>query len=162
MLTSDSEAFNRVQNFLIKMKEQDNRSTAFPYFYVIRSSELIITDPDYCNDVVKYYHPDYDDLTWESEKDFVDYLKNDLNDEPFKESYIDLEVKNLRKIYFKKIWKEHGMFLTEEDAENHLKTNYYHYTSDAHTYVKHAWRAPDLHNFLNDLMDIFQVGKDTK
>jgi len=146
-----------IVKFLKKMKEQDNRSTAFPYFYVIRSSKLIITDPDYSSDAVKYYHPDYDDLTWETEDDFIEYLRNDLSEESYEESYINLELKNLKKLHFTKIWEEHGMFLTEEDAENHLRTNHYHYSKDAHTYVKHAWRAPDLQNFLYNLMEYFEI-----
>jgi hypothetical protein len=146
-----------IKIFLTKMKNQDNRSTAFPYFYVIRSSKLVISDPDYISDEVKYYHPDYDDLTWDTEEEFIDYLRYDLIEEPYEESYIDLELKNLRKIYFAKIWEEHGMFLTEEDAENHLKSNSYHYSQDAHTYVKHAWRAPELKNFFDNLLDYFGI-----
>jgi hypothetical protein len=146
-----------IKNFLTKMKTQDNRSTAFPYFYVIRSSKLVITDPDYITDEIKYYHPDYDDLTWNTEEEFIDYLRYGLSEEAYEESYIDLELKNLKKIYFVKIWEEHGMFLTEDDAKNHLESNYYHYSSDAHTYVKHSWRAPEMTEFLKNLMIYFKI-----
>lgn len=36
------------------------------------------------------------------------------------------------------------MFLTLREAEEHLKANYYHYTSEAHTYGMTAWRSPDV------------------
>ncbi len=36
------------------------------------------------------------------------------------------------------------MFLTRREAEEHLKANYYHYTSEAHTYCMTAWRSPDV------------------
>jgi hypothetical protein len=143
--------------FLKKMKEQNNRSTASPYFYVIRSSKLIITDPDYYSDEVKYYHSDYDNLTWNTEEEFIEYLRHDLSEAPYSEAYIELEVEKLKKLYFIKTWEEHGMFLTEEDAENHLKSNNYHYSHDAHTYVKHAWRAPELQKFLDNLMNYFGI-----
>lgn len=146
-----------IKSFLTKMKDQDNRSTAFPYFYVIRSSKLIITDSDYSYDEVKYYHSEYDDLTWDTEEDFIEYLRHDLSEAPYSEAYIELEVSKLKKLYFIKTWEEHGLFLTEEDAENHLRSNNYHYSKDAHTYVKHAWRAPELENFLNNLMEYFRI-----
>ena len=36
------------------------------------------------------------------------------------------------------------MFLTLREAEEHLKANYYHYTTEAHTYCMHAWCSPDV------------------
>jgi len=56
-------------------------------------------------------------------------------------------------------WEERGMFLTETDAKNHLKANYYHYSEDAHTYVKHSWRAPDLKKFFQALYKYFSLEK---
>lgn len=34
------------------------------------------------------------------------------------------------------------MFLTEKDAREHLRSNDYHYSEDAHTYCMSAWRSP--------------------
>ena len=45
------------------------------------------------------------------------------------------------------------MFLTQIDAENHLKANYYHYSDDAHTYAMTAWRDPRM----SKLIDILQT-----
>lgn len=157
MIPCNIEANNRIKSFLTKMKRQDNRSTAFPFYYVIRTSNLVITDPDYNYDVIKFYHPEYDDLTWESKEDFIEFLRYDLSEAPYDEAYINLEVDNLKQLYFLKTWEEKGMFLTEDDAENHLKLNSYHYSSDAHTYVKHAWRAPELESFFKDLMSVYEI-----
>ena len=40
------------------------------------------------------------------------------------------------------IVKPNTMFITKEEARNHLKANHYHYTKEAHTYAMTAWRAP--------------------
>jgi len=157
MIPNESEANIRIKAFLTKMKTQDNRSTAFPFYYVIRTSKLIITDPDYSYDVTKYYHPEYDDLTWESKDDFIEFLRHDLSETPYSEAYVELETEKLRELCFVKTWEERGMFLTEDDAENHLRSNNYHYSYDAHTYVKHAWRAPELEVFFKDLMNIYDI-----
>jgi len=47
------------------------------------------------------------------------------------------------------------MFLTEKDAEEHLRLNSHHYSKDAHTYVKSAWRADYLKEFLTALFNYF-------
>ena len=54
-------------------------------------------------------------------------------------------------------WIEKGMFLTEKDAKDHLRLNHYHYSSDAHTYIKHAWRASDLERFFIELFNHFDI-----
>lgn len=35
------------------------------------------------------------------------------------------------------------MFLTQLDAEKHLKMNHYHYSADAHTYCMTSWRSEE-------------------
>ena len=51
----------------------------------------------------------------------------------------------------KQEWREEHCFFTEEEAEWHLKANHYHYSKDAHTYVKHFWRAPDVEKFFKSV-----------
>lgn len=34
-------------------------------------------------------------------------------------------------------------FLTQKAAEEHLRSNYYHYSDDAHTYAMTSWRNPE-------------------
>lgn len=52
---------------------------------------------------------------------------------------------------------ENSLFLTESDAENHLKQNSYHYSKEAHTYVMHACRAPALSDFFKALFEYFNI-----
>lgn len=49
-------------------------------------------------------------------------------------------------VFLTKLWAivPDTMFLTLREAEEHLKANYYHYTTEAHTYCMHAWRSPDV------------------
>lgn len=46
------------------------------------------------------------------------------------------------------------MFLTQIDAENHLKSNYYHYSEDAHTYAMTAWRSPRVEKLIDILQKV--------
>lgn len=49
-------------------------------------------------------------------------------------------------VFLTKLWSivPDTMFLTLREAKEHLKANYYHYTTEAHTYCMHAWRSPDV------------------
>lgn len=49
-------------------------------------------------------------------------------------------------VFLTKLWSivPDTMFLTLREAEEHLKANYYHYSTLAHTYGMHAWRSPDV------------------
>lgn len=46
------------------------------------------------------------------------------------------------------------MFLTQKDAEDHLKANYYHYSDDAHTYAMTAWRSNRVEKLINILQSV--------
>lgn len=49
---------------------------------------------------------------------------------------------------------ENTMFLTQIDAENHLRANHYHYSEDAHTYAMTAWRDPRMDKLVNILQEV--------
>lgn len=49
---------------------------------------------------------------------------------------------------------ENTMFLTQIDAENHLRANHYHYSEDAHTYAMTAWRDPRMDKLIEILQEV--------
>lgn len=62
----------------------------------------------------------------------IDEIKSWLEEQGFDCNVISYKI--IPKIY------ENTMFLTQIDAENHLRANHYHYSEDAHTYAMTAWR----------------------
>jgi hypothetical protein len=54
---------------------------------------------------------------------------------------LELEV---RVIYYSEldVTVDNCMFLTQIDAENHLRANDHHYHEEARTYCMHGWRNP--------------------
>lgn len=73
-------------------------------------------------------------------------IKDWLNAQGF--NYIVVSYKILEKIY------ENTMFLTQADAESHLKANYYHYSEDAHTYAMTAWRDARMEKLIKILQEV--------
>lgn len=49
---------------------------------------------------------------------------------------------------------ENTMFLTQKDAEKHLRANHYHYSKDAHTYAMTAWRDPRMEKLVDILQSV--------
>lgn len=138
-----------IVKFLTQMAQQDNRSTAAPYFYVIRTK-------------IKRYVPDgsgedtdfvIDGVVYDSEDDARKSLK-EYGEDPDR---IKKLIASGKRYDYKMDWEHKGMFLTESDAEMHLKRNNYHYSSDAHTYIDHAWRAPELEAFFVALFKEFNI-----
>ena len=156
------EAKKFVQEFITEMNGQDNRMTATPYFYVIKTAHWVssyhdgegdrctlIKDCETCacekseEEVFHSFRNEYEGETEEDSakiKDMDDYdLKCWLEDNEYS-------------IYWENhMWREEGCFFTESEAENHLKSNHYHYSQDAHTYVKHFWRAPNVKKFFKSV-----------
>ena len=63
------------------------------------------------------------------------------------------EIKVVSYVNKSKIYED-TMFLTQKDAEDHLKANYYHYSEDAHTYAMTAWRSNRVEKLINILQSI--------
>jgi len=145
-----------IKDFLKKMAKQNNRGTAAPYFYVIRTEIEAQADPDNC-DEVKYYDPDNCEHTYDTKEECRKELEEEGSGYTLEE--VNRIVNRLERYGIRKEWKHKGMFLTEDDAKMHLKLNHYHYSSNAHIYVDHAWRAPELEGFFKALFKEYKVDK---
>ena len=154
-----------IKDFLTAIANQDNRCTAAPYFYVIMSKVEV---PAYegCGDGIRYFDPEdpedqYDSLEEyiASQKEYANYDELDELDQEEFDGRMDSAEYDLSNYEYQYDWVERGMFLTETDAKEHLRRNHYHYSPDAHTYVKHSWRAPELEKFFKALYSHFEVEK---
>lgn len=154
-----------IKEFLKRIASQDNRITAAPYFYVIRTA---VERPAVkgCGDNKYYYDPDNAERVFESLDEYIierkeveDYENlTAIQKEEFDEKmeYVEYDLESYETV---NDWVEKGMFLTETDAKGHLVRNHYHYSSDAHTYVKHCWRAPEMKEFFIALFNYFEIGR---
>lgn len=75
----------------------------------------------------------------------------------FKDVVEDYAEHNMMKcVFLTKQWRivADTMFLTLREAEDHLETNYYHYTNEARTYAMTAWRSPDVAQLIKLLHEV--------
>ncbi|MED4447418.1 hypothetical protein P9299_30960 [Bacillus cereus] len=157
-----------------ELKTQETDSNASPRFWVIKDYRFVPGNEKCDSGYEERFFNDGDHVTFHKFDDLKDFL------EEYYEEVID-ESQELRVLLydeneeFDELWeyvednlnsdgffdtvfmKEEGfivpdtMFLTKEEAKNHLKLNHYHYTSKAHTYAMTAWRAPKVERLLNIL-----------
>lgn len=145
----DDQNLQIIKAFLQKMAEQDNRATASPFYYVIRTKVEEEAPLHNCDKKVLYWNEE----NFDSLDELIAYLdENGYSDEEIADATLLAGQSGI-----KYRWVRKGMFLTESDAEAHLQANHYHYSADAHTYVEHAWRAPELTRFVNALMEHFEI-----
>lgn len=140
-----------IVDFLTQMAKQDNRATAAPFYYVIRTKKKVYLPDGYGSDKLFRCGDEPREFTSEFQAAkalFKDGCSKDRVKELLNEGeWFDYAME----------WEHKGMFLTETDAERHLKLNHYHYSKDAHTYVDHAWRAPELSEFLCALFKEYKI-----
>ena len=169
--------------FLKELQEellsQPHDHQASPRFWTIGDYKMILV-PDGYGDEVMVVDEDGD----RKEIGVLDYAKeiieegnyDDRSDfEDFK-YYVEVEdihevmhwieenTKRISFMDFKKEFfvRENTMFLTKEEAKQHLEANSHHYSSEAHTYAMTAWRAPKVERLLQILetmdWDAFEKG----
>ena len=94
---------------------------------------------------IKIYEIEDEDnyIELESVDDIQEWLNENTN-----RNFEVISYKIVDKIY------ENTMFLTQIDAENHLKSNDYHYSEDAHTYAMTAWRSPRVEKLIKILSTV--------
>ena len=85
---------------------------------------------------VEKYKVDYDNCYTDGRDKILELLESDVSVAYYKE--VDATVDN-------------RMFLTQIDAENHLRANDYHYHEKARTYCMCGWRSPRFERLINIL-----------
>lgn len=79
--------------------------------------------------------------TEDGEEEYEDLTAEEVNECLANNGYDDVRIVG---ISFRPVVYPNTMFLTEKEAEEHLKRNHYHYSEDAHTYCMCAWRSPEV------------------
>lgn len=150
-----------IKEYLTAIKKQNNRATAPPYFFVIRDERWIRSDgggdegPGDAEKIIWNCIHD-PEMSLESEKAVIEYIlesDDNLTEDDAMQALRD----EWEEVSIVRIWRKRCMFLTETDANEHLRKNRYHYSENAHTYIDHAFRAPELENFLKALFEHFGI-----
>lgn len=94
-----------------------------------------------------------DEFSEEIEKYTIDFYNSSLESSYSVDKVLELLELEVNVVYYKEIdaTVDNCMFLTQIDAENHLRANDYHYHEKARTYCMCGWRNPRLERLINIL-----------
>lgn len=145
------ESFDFLKSLIQEIDSQSNRATASPYYYVIQVRKERIAPVGNKGDKTLYWHDgEYmeaddwaDSLDFESEEKFLAWWEEE---HPYEEP---LEVE-----YYRGDANIHSnVFFTEKACHKHIEQNHYHFI-EPHSYVKHAWRNPEMENLFKAIREI--------
>lgn len=172
ILTQDDLVF--LKELQHELNNQPTLATADPRFWVIRDYEYREATRNDAIDAVEFFEDGSSEvlcLNEAVEKAYsdklllggVDYAEDWLKDNSIQfdehgymwlgsQSAFEGTIKEYAEnnaldcVFLTKLWAivPDTMFLTLREAKEHLKANYYHYTTEAHTYCMHAWRSPEV------------------
>ncbi len=161
-----------ITEFLIEMSNQDNRATRFPYYYVVMSDykeyeecfngEYVLDE----NSEGMVLVEDFIKQAWEDDRfgvledETVDQILEELTD--ISTQYRITEIledllSTPRRFTMEYKPRRYGVFLTEKDAENHIRINGHNLGANPRTYVDCMYRATYTENFLTNLFNYFEV-----
>jgi hypothetical protein len=154
-----------------ELKTQEHDCQAAPRFWEIMDHEYRMTAEGY-HDRVSVYDPFPAD-TYEVEEfckrildeedsiiplDEINNLKEIMAKDDYSKvedliEWIEENCKDVTVFYEKEegVIKQNTMFLTKQEAKDHLEANSHHYSNKAHTYAMTAWRAPKVERLLKIL-----------
>lgn len=145
MKAEESREFLR--GLIKRMNEQDNRGTATPYFYVVRRERWRLAHDEFQSGETRRIWVDFDGdpKTFRSKEEFVKWAKDNYDGEP--ETDVDSKWRKLSEFKEEKYFEDENVFFTEDAYKEHERLNGHNLQrgcSDYYSYVKHAFRNPEL------------------
>ncbi|MER2001213.1 MAG: hypothetical protein ABS862_01220 [Carnobacterium inhibens] len=155
-----------------ELREQDNDGQAYPRYWsimdykwvedTVNPERTVVYDADAAavgeiSEYVKTFLEDLDEDELLEKAEWIEslYLNLELNDFEDVKNILQDEFGAGDLYLYEESLKDfivpNSMFLTKEEAKQHLKSNHYHYHKDAHTYAMTAWRAPKVERLLRIL-----------
>ena len=148
-ITISDETYDFLKQLSKDMKEQDNRYTPSPYFYVIRGEKKLVAPEGFGDE--EWYSSEAE-RSFKTEEEMKEYCQE--NEEDFETFKDDCTV------YGSQIVPEHhNFFLTEKGAKKHMELNghnYRHYEK-VYDYVDFAFRNPEVESLFKAIHEIGEL-----
>lgn len=123
---TQGEALEWLQQFIVRINNQDNAGTASPFYFVLQEKQQYPTSSEYQYDDIKEEPEDHEDP--ESETTTV-YLKNH--------------------------WEAVAFAFTREGIQRHLDQNRHNY-KETRIWVEHGYRNPEMSTMLEAISTLVE------
>ena len=128
-----------------RIRDQDNRGTAKPYFLVLRQEKWRPCHDHYSSGDTRRRRLDYkrgDPCAHNSKAEYTQWLKDhdyDLSEDEIEREWDEMEV-----VTEEQYFEEDNVFFTDAAYERHLELNGHNVREPRHSYLKHAFRNPEM------------------
>lgn len=143
------ESLQFIKQLIETIDAQDNRATASPYFYVIKEEQIQVTPHGWGVEIMYIY-----DGEWYTETELLDEFDVNNIDEILNNPNYCNDVSKYDVKHKVVTPENHNVFFTEKACHEHLEANHYHFGPKAHSYVRHAWRNPEMKKLFEALREI--------
>ena len=143
-----------LQELSKNIKNQDNHFSALPiYFGLVQDEWEECGDTQNYEDFIYQNNADNEDIIEGFENLLNRLIEDGIINQEDRDKYewyeeleevLDKHDLSFREIPVRKITKDitNVLFLTEQEAKDHIKSNYYHYNQSVRPFCYHAWRSP--------------------
>lgn len=134
-----------------EIKAQDNRATASPYFYIVKGLTQLVAPPGYGEGDSYYYSREREAAHTKDE--WIPILK-EHDEENGTSTDIDAFIVDCEEFGMHSVDVEENVFLTFKGYKEHMDLNGHNYRhlKDVHSFVKYAWRNPEMTALLKAIM----------
>lgn len=149
-----------------ELKTQEVDSQAAPRFWVLRDYKWVLVPEGYGTEKRIYDREDEhtveefkriikesyeEDMLSDGFVDSIDYAEDESILVDLVNTYMDSCEFELFDVVRESFIVQDTMFLTKQEAKDHIQANHYHYSDKVHTYAMTAWRAPKVQKLLEIL-----------
>lgn len=136
-----------LKDLIQRMNAQDNRATATPYYFVVRTEKWRVAHDEYNSGETRQVRVDFegDPTTFHSKEEFAKWAREYYDGDPEKD--IDTLWDKLEEFTEEKYYEDENVFFTKEAYDEHVRLNGHNLGKrgrDFYSYVKHAFRNPEL------------------
>lgn len=145
------DAINFLRDLIKRMNAQNNRATATPYFYVVRRERWRLAHDEFYSGTTRKIRVDFegDPTTFLSKEDFVKWVNESHYGEVPADYEIDKKWEAMPEYTEELYFEDENVFFTEDAYMEHERLNGHNLgrgCRDYYSYVKHAFRNPELVN----------------
>lgn len=157
VLKIDLELWDKVKQIVKDIFTQDSHGTQNPIFYQIREPEIVYGVHEDFSDGYVWVDQDDPESSFDPESD---YIPTELADAGSWDDEVEVEGEIIYiKRYYRKGFKYHNSFLTQQGAEQHLERNRHNYAEGSHWYIDHSYRNQEQENLHAFFKAIYEMVK---
>lgn len=144
------EEYEFLKSLSHELNTQDNRLTANPYYYTVKTVRKMAAPEGYDIGEAQYIDSYYN--VYETREAALEALRSgEYGVVADPEDYID---DNFTEFGTYEIYQHENVFLTLKGYEDHMRLNKHNYPNDATSYVNYANRNPEMTKLINILRKI--------